>query len=340
MSAKPLAVFALAAAWLAACSRTTPVVQYPPPGPSGGLVYEPLPSQLVGDDDDDDDDAPAPPPAPPPPPPQASLALPTTLPALGHKASCTLPRCALTTWVPDAAFARAGTIELPGAIWQHDVAAKSAVVFGRHATLDVVVIVTSGEVTAAGDDKSPPAELGAWEAAYVPGGGVTLAPTGGPATLVLAVASAQGSLAAAVAAEKAKPAATRWTARPGAIATAKLAELEPVRWGRGSFAARTPFGKATGQRAAFSVLHAGAGAAVPDHSHDAQSELLAIVAGTSTTVVAGKPTPTPAGTVLGLGAGSTHSMRVGEDPLIALQLFAPAGPEGRYAAWAAEEPAR
>ncbi|MCC6216554.1 MAG: hypothetical protein IT376_16950 [Polyangiaceae bacterium] len=342
MSAKPLFAAALAAASLAACSRTTPVVQYPPAGPAGGLPYEPLPSQLAGDDDDDDDDD-APPPAPKaaaaPAPPQASVELPGTVPALARKASCTAPRCPLASWVPDLAFARAGTAELPGALWQHDVAAKSAVGFGRNASIDVVVVVLQGKLTVTGDDKSAPVELEPWQAAYVPGGGVALTATGGAATVLVGVASAKGTLAEAAAMERTQPATARWVTRPAPIAIAKLAEIVPQRWGRGAFAARVAFGKASGQRAALSVLQAGPGAAIAEHAHDAEAELLAIVAGTSATAVAGAAAPAPAGAVLGLAMGTSHSMRVDQQSLTAIQLFAPAGPEGRYAKWAAEEPA-
>jgi quercetin dioxygenase-like cupin family protein len=84
-----------------------------------------------------------------------------------------------------------------------------------------------------------------------------------------------------------------------------------------------------GAPVAFDQLTAEAGVTIPPHRHEASDEIIYVLAGRGVTTVAGKDYPVAAGDVVHIPKGIEHSLKVTE-PLTALQVYAPAGPEQRW----------
>jgi quercetin dioxygenase-like cupin family protein len=76
------------------------------------------------------------------------------------------------------------------------------------------------------------------------------------------------------------------------------------------------------------------GAVVPEHSHDTSAELIYILAGHGTMVLDGKETMVREGMAIYIPAGVKHSLKVDTkiEPLRAIQVYTPGGPEQRFKA--------
>ncbi|MFO0559903.1 MAG: hypothetical protein U0269_17925 [Polyangiales bacterium] len=126
--------------------------------------------------------------------------------------------------------------------------------------------------------------------------------------------------------------------RRSPLAVRRLADIEWLSWGAGAFRAKLVFDGPDSQRASLSVLVGGATANVAEHTHDHSYELLtAVVAdgmvnvwgtgegslGHQSVVRPGDPQVIPMGVRHAwVGAGTV--------PLIAVQAYAPSGPEQRF----------
>jgi mannose-6-phosphate isomerase-like protein (cupin superfamily) len=213
------------------------------------------------------------------------------------------------------------------------VAADASVALAR-ADRAEVWIVLAGEVTVAGalgSDK--PVFARVHDTVLVPAGGYrTLRASGGAATLVLVLA----------------PGGSEGIARGGAVPGERVApgtrvrEARPIepRVVRASDAAVHRAGGRTATVLVDSVRHKApvgvtllelaAGAAMPAHQHDRESELLYVQAGSATMTVGAVTLPVGPTSVVHLGRGTTHAATV-DVPVRALQLYLPGGPEQRYA---------
>lgn len=100
----------------------------------------------------------------------------------------------------------------------------------------------------------------------------------------------------------------------------------PIAGGKGS---ATLFLDGTGEPIAVEKLTADKGVKIPPHTHASSDELLYVISGRGMTTVGGKPIFTAAGTSLRIPAGVEHSLTV-DEPLAAVQVYAPGGPEQRF----------
>jgi quercetin dioxygenase-like cupin family protein len=82
---------------------------------------------------------------------------------------------------------------------------------------------------------------------------------------------------------------------------------------------------------AASVLELPKGAAIPEHIHATESELLYILAGAGTMTVKGVPLAVHPSSVVQIPFGAPHSFTATED-VRAVQIYTPAGPEQRFKA--------
>jgi quercetin dioxygenase-like cupin family protein len=105
-----------------------------------------------------------------------------------------------------------------------------------------------------------------------------------------------------------------------------MAKTYPIAGGKANV---TLFLDGLGEPIAIDKLVADQGVKIPPHTHAGSDELLYIVSGKGMTYVGGKPVYTAAGTVLHIPAGVEHSLTV-DEPLVAVQVYAPAGPEQRF----------
>jgi quercetin dioxygenase-like cupin family protein len=84
-----------------------------------------------------------------------------------------------------------------------------------------------------------------------------------------------------------------------------------------------------GEPIALQKLTTQAGTKIPPHTHDSSDELIYVISGKGMTQIDGKAVFTTAGTTLRIPAGVEHSLSV-DEPLVAVQVYAPAGPEQRF----------
>ena len=85
----------------------------------------------------------------------------------------------------------------------------------------------------------------------------------------------------------------------------------------------------TGAKLAVDLIEADAGAAIPSHKHAREEEDLFFVSGRSTTTVGKAAFETAPGDAMRIAPNAAHAMKVTE-PLKAIQIYAPGGPEQRF----------
>jgi quercetin dioxygenase-like cupin family protein len=100
----------------------------------------------------------------------------------------------------------------------------------------------------------------------------------------------------------------------------------PIAGGKGSV---TLFLDGSGEPIAVDLLTAAGGVKIPPHVHAGSEELIYVVAGKGMTTIDGKPVFSGSGSLLRIPAGVEHSLAV-DEPLTAVQVYSPAGPEQRF----------
>jgi len=81
---------------------------------------------------------------------------------------------------------------------------------------------------------------------------------------------------------------------------------------------------------AFSLLDADADLSVPEHVHETSVEALYILSGDGTMILGEERSPVEPGRVIYIPANTNHGYEAGTEPLRALQIYAPPGPEQRF----------
>jgi putative monooxygenase len=86
------------------------------------------------------------------------------------------------------------------------------------------------------------------------------------------------------------------------------------------------------KEAAMSELVMLPGAVVPEHTHDASAELIYIIEGHATMTLDGQEQMVRAGMAIYIPAGVKHSLKMDTkiEPLRAIQVYTPGGPEQRF----------
>jgi quercetin dioxygenase-like cupin family protein len=138
------------------------------------------------------------------------------------------------------------------------------------------------------------------------------------------------SLLSACAASSRCPAPQPPTPVASAPAEVRSAEAAPRK--------TSPNGKSTiqllaqGTNAFVGKLEMAAGAAVPEHQ-DPTEEYIHVLSGHGTLTMDGKPYEIGPGTTILMPAHSTVSYQNGDEPLVAIQVFAGPGPAAKYDGW-------
>jgi mannose-6-phosphate isomerase-like protein (cupin superfamily) len=260
---------------------------------------------------------------------------------LGAHATCAAgKRCALAGLYPES-VREVG--QAPAAVWTHDLEGKGATLtYARHDAVDLygVVIAGAGEVKDS-EGAGPPIALRPWMAFRAAGGGVSLSASE-PATRVVVAAVTSGEPIAQAAAEASskKAASGAGSVRPP-IGVVDLHGQPDLSWGGGAMHARIGF-EGEKVRASFGVLMASKDAAVAQHDHPASWEILVMLRGQGTLKIATAPASSELrpvaladGTVTAVPKATQHAWLPGDTrPLVALQLYVPAGPEQRFKALA------
>jgi|HubBroStandDraft_6_1064221.scaffolds.fasta_scaffold52503_3 mannose-6-phosphate isomerase-like protein (cupin superfamily) len=315
--------------------------------------------------------APAPPPASAsaaPPPVPVDAALPATPPhALDRRAECARDTCTLAHIVPDE-VRPALSDGAPVVVWEQSLAERASVAIPRDEGVEVMGVVLDGSLDLTPMEEAPKARTvgGRFTAFRAPGGGVTLTGTGGKAAraaLVVAVADGAGGLGAHLD-QRDRPGAPpswSWNVRRKRIDTLAFADLAPLSWGGGAYHARIGWeasryrwgeGGASGPKtwevddhpaAVVDLLVFSRSAGVAEHAHDHAWEILAVLEGSG--VLARRPegaeerVEAHPGSVITLPAGVRHAwLPSGTAPLVAIQVYAPPGPEQRFKKLAGKGP--
>lgn len=119
----------------------------------------------------------------------------------------------------------------------------------------------------------------------------------------------------------------------GAVISRVEQPLHLIADGKGS--ARVLLDEAAGlKEAAMTELLMSPGAAVAEHVHDRSAELLYVISGRASMTMGDKTYEIGPGTSIYIPAGTKHSVRVTSlvEPLRAIQVYTPGGPEQRFKA--------
>lgn len=253
-------------------------------------------------------------------------------------AVCNDRDCLVPGMYPSGAAAEGGA---PAAIWSHDLPDKaSSLTFPRHTGVDLYGVVLSGKVKLKPlEMQSQEAQIGVWKAFRAEGAGVIVAADGGPARLILAVASDGEPIAQTAALLKDKKTLKKvaWTTRPSSIEIVDFIATTDYAWGGGAMHARLGF---TRGRASMGLLLASKDAPVARHLHDASWEILAPLTADGIFKRGSSPgpeitdlteIPMTDGQIAAMPKNTLHQwIPAGTKPLFAVQIYVPPGPEQRF----------
>ncbi|MEZ4224372.1 MAG: cupin domain-containing protein [Polyangiaceae bacterium] len=324
------------------CSRTTPDTQWPPPGPPDGLPYIPLPQDdMFASDEAEEPAAPSAASAGPSPLDPALPEAPKV--SLSRAAKCDGKQCELRGFLPAAVLPTAlpKAEPTPAVMWSQSIAKGSTLIIPRHHGLECFVVVLQGELLVSGDDGGGGQSLGAWAAARAPGCGVAMRAAAADVSAVLALASTKGNLDEPLAHAKAKPWEVRWKKRPAPLATFQFSKVDDLAWAGGAFHARIAVGNVEpALPASFGLLRASRDGSVPEHDHPTW-EHIAILSGRGKMMMAGAAHEVAPGACFDIPVGVKHAFISSKsEPLLAVQMYTPSGPEARFVALAKAEAAK
>ncbi len=321
------AVMALLATGCGATTTTTP------PAPTSVATLAPPPPSPAAP-------VPASPVAVAPPLPNGTL---PTLGGVAPEAGLAVGASGVDDWLPAAA--RVGDAAPISAPWIAKLEGEGATRWSLSPSLEVQGIVLDGtvELLDATDAAAPPRALVRWTAFRAPGGAVTLrAARGAPARVVLVMATRDGSPVGKLLRDpESGPAPRRIPvgkkARPMPLEIADLHDRAALRWGGGKLEARIAWdGKA--QAAALDAIIFAATAAVGEHAHPGAWECLMPLRAAGEVIVAGVPQAVVPGVATCIPPDVTHAWKpAGTEPLVAIQIYAPAGAEQRFRELAAKD---
>ncbi len=252
-------------------------------------------------------------------------ALPTTLPRLSASEEDGLTPL-------DTAVSSAAPIDLfelrlgpGGAFFPHD------------REVQMAFVVLEGQVRPEYPD-APATTIGVWRGAYVPEAGFGLHASGAFARVLLVVQSPHGTSVRVGADPGQKRFVRRSPVHPLAFDT-----QPPLSWGGGAFHGRIGLDGVAAPSFALNAIVFGKDAIVQPHAHPGAWECLAILEGDGdlSCAPAGKleKIHLEKGQLACIPEGATHAWTPsGKSPLVALQVYTPAGAEQRWKALAAPPP--
>src|SRR5205823_4169025 len=129
-----------------------------------------------------------------------------------------------------------------------------------------------------------------------------------------------------------------WAKRPAEVKSIEIEKQPDLSWGDGAYHVRLGFEEGS---ASLETLLCSKNAPVKEHAHDKEWEILAVLSGDGTLVKkpGGKEEDVPVkpGTFASIAPGILHAYKpAGTAPLVAIQLYAPPGPEQRFKKLAAD----
>jgi mannose-6-phosphate isomerase-like protein (cupin superfamily) len=220
----------------------------------------------------------------------------------------------------------------PVALFEVALGDKGCVSIPNDQGLEVAGVVLAGRARLEADGTKAPIALDApWTTFRAPGAGLALRGVAGARVLVVVVATSGEPIA------KRKP-GKPWAKRSAPPTVVKLDAMPDLAWGKGAYHARIAFSPRPGDAPALAVdsLLFSPDAGVAEHVHDKQWECLVAFEGDGELVQ--KPGAGAAdlhdalapGAIVCVPPNRPHSYVHGKARLVALQVYAPPGPEERY----------
>jgi len=199
--------------------------------------------------------------------------------------------------------------------------------FAANGRVDLYAVVLSGEALLDAADVTP-RRLTAWQAVHAPGSGITLSSSSG-AKVVVALATSGDPVREALA----SPAA--WSERPAPLTNFDFRERQDFTWAGGKFHTRIGIDKG---RASFGLLWAAPVSAVPPHRHPSSWEVIALLSADGEFRQAAdesaeqlEPRAVSSGSQLAVPPAYKHAFSsAGAQPVFAVQMYVPPGPEQRF----------
>ena len=262
-----------------------------------------------------------------------------TLPSLAGVlpgAGITVPAGGVVDWVPPIARLRADARTT--APWLARLEGEAVARWSAAPALEVQGLVLDGSVSLLDPTVEPPTPrtLGRWSVFRAPGGALSLrSADGAPARVVLLAATRDGCPFGALLRDpEAGPVPRRLPSasktRPMPLEIADLHDRAALRWAGGRLEARIAWdGKE--QAAALDLLVFAPDAAVGEHAHPGAWECLLPLRVAGDVVIEGAPQAVRPGEATCIPPDVKHAWRpAGTEPLIAIQVYAPAGAEQRF----------
>jgi mannose-6-phosphate isomerase-like protein (cupin superfamily) len=213
--------------------------------------------------------------------------------------------------------------------------------YPRTKGLGLLGVVLKGIVTVSPSEGAALAALDPWSAFSAPGTGLTLAadPSGG--SVLLVAYPLEGSLDLAAAAVRKSEKAVFWDKRPGTFAVEDLERVERLSWAQDTAHAWVGFEQDRSPKAYLGLLLLGAELPVAEHHHEDSWEVIVPLQGAGTLALKGervtsnasapRSVDVRAGQVIMIPPRVAHAYQpAGQQPLLAVQLFVPPGPQQRY----------
>lgn len=232
-------------------------------------------------------------------------------------------------------------ITAPVAVWQEKLEPNVKLDFPRTKGIGMLGVVLSGVVTTAASEGGTLAAMKPWSIFLAPGAGLSLTADAQGGAVVLVAYPLEGNLVDRIAALRKSDKAVYWEKRPGAFVVDDLERIESQTWAGGAAHAWLGFEENRSPQAYLGVLMMSGSVPVADHQHKDGWEVLVPIRAKGKLVLSGEGVPSGAqfphevsvrpGEVVTMPPGVHHAFAPsGDEPLLAVQLFVPPGPEQRF----------
>lgn len=226
-------------------------------------------------------------------------------------------------------------------MWQEKLGANVKLDFPRSKGLGMLGVVLEGVVTAAASEGGTLAAMKPWSAFAAPGAGLSLTADAEGGLVLVVAYPIEGKLADQIAALRKSDKAVYWSERPGSFVIDDLERIEAQTWAGGGAHAWLGLEQERSPNAYLGLLLISGETPVADHGHEVAWEILFPLRGEGSLVLSGqgaassegfpRDVPVRPGEVVTMPPGVHHAYNPGGDePLLAVQLFVPPGPEQRY----------
>jgi hypothetical protein len=236
----------------------------------------------------------------------------------------------------------------PVGVWQEKLSGGVRLDFPRAKGVGLLGVVLSGLVTVSPSEGGTLAAMKPWGTFVAPGAGISLHAEGQGGDVVLIAYALDGALADKLEAVRKSEKSVYWEKRPGPMLVDDLERIEDLSWAGGAAHARLGFERDRSPNVYLGLLRMGQDVPVADHAHTDGWEILIPLTAHGALTLSGegldaasgsfpRDVAVEAGKIVTMPSAVHHAFKPGDrEPLFAIQLFTPPGPEQRFRALAAK----